>query len=84
MNNILRRGATYGFFIGLAIAILFVKYKEVVSLGEGVIETSYKPVFDYIIMVLRISIVSSILGLTFGWYLYKNSGSKEDDMEGGS
>ncbi|WP_018393251.1 hypothetical protein [Bacillus sp. 37MA] len=70
MENLLRKSVVYSFFIGIGIAILAVNYKEVINLGEGVTQTSYLPVAEYIITVLRCGVVASILGLIWGLLLY--------------
>lgn len=72
MEHLLRKSAIYGFFIGIGLAIFFVNYKEVTNLGNGLTETSYLPVIEYIVNVLRFGFLSSLLGLLTGWYLYKN------------
>jgi hypothetical protein len=53
------------------VAIFLVNYKEVNNLGDGVTETSYLPVVDYIVTVLRFGIISSLLGLLYGWLIFK-------------
>ena len=71
MENLLRKSALYGFFIGLGLAIFLVNYKEVTNLGDGVTETSYRPVVEYIVNVLRFGVISSLLGLLTGLFIYK-------------
>ena len=60
----------------MGLAIFLVDYKEVTNLGDGVTETSYLPVVDYIVKVLRFSVISSLLGLLSGWFIYKGKGDK--------
>lgn len=71
VEKLIRKSAIYGFFIGIGIAILFVKYKVVNNLGVGVTETSYVPVVDYIVTVLRFGVVASFLGSLCVWSIYK-------------
>lgn len=70
MEKNIRIYGIYGFFIGLG--ILFVKYKTVEHIDGGSI-TSYKPLVDFIIPVLRIGVFGFFLGLFSGWYIYKKS-----------
>ncbi|MER1999549.1 MAG: hypothetical protein ABS882_07225 [Lysinibacillus sp.] len=72
MEKILRKSAIYGFFIGIGLGIFLVNYKEVTNLGDGITETTYLPIVDYIVNVLRFGVISALLGLLAGWYLYKN------------
>lgn len=70
MERGLKKSSLYGLLFGLAVSILFVKYKDVQEISEGVYETTYKPVFDYIITILRIGIIGMFLGLFIGWKDY--------------
>ena len=63
MENILRKSAFYGFLLGLGYAILFTRYKEVTELGEGVSQTTYLPVMDYIITILRYGVWGAVVAL---------------------
>lgn len=73
MEKFIRIYAIYGFFIGLGLGILFVKYRSVEHIDAGVSETSYVPLVDFIIPVLRIGVIGSFLGLFLGYYLYKKN-----------
>jgi len=71
MESLLRKSGFYGLIFGLAISILFVNYKDVSPIDGGQI-TTYKPVFDYIITILRIGIIGMFLGLFIGWKSYES------------
>ena len=62
MEKYIRKFAIYGFFVGLSLAIFFVKYKEVTKLDPHTTMTSYVPVFDYVVTVLRVSVAGAIIG----------------------
>ncbi|MGN7410505.1 hypothetical protein [Sporosarcina sp. SAFN-010] len=46
MERGLKKSSLYGLLFGLTVSILFVNYKDVQEISEGVYETTYKPVFD--------------------------------------
>ncbi len=69
MEKYIRNFAIYGFFIGLGLAILFVKYKEVIKLDPDTTMTSYVSVFDYVVNVLRSSVVGAIIGGVLGVFI---------------
>ncbi|MFC4323169.1 hypothetical protein [Litchfieldia salsa] len=71
MESRLRKSSIYGFLIGLAVSILFVDYKEVTQVGNGVTQTTYKPVIEYIVLILRFGIIGMFLGLFIGWKGYE-------------
>lgn len=71
MENRLRKSSLYGFLFGLAVSILFVSYKDIVEVSNGVYQTTYEPVFDYIITILRLGIIGMFLGLFIGWKDYE-------------
>ena len=62
MEIYLRKGAIYGFFLGIGLAILFVKYT--ITLEE------------YLISVCRIGVIISFLGVLYGWLLFKSASKK--------
>lgn len=70
MEKVLIKSGIYGLLLGLAISILFVNYK-VITPFDGGYTTEYKPVFDYIISIIRIGIVGMFLGLFIGWKSYE-------------
>lgn len=67
----LRKSSIYGLLFGLAISILFVNYKDVTQVGNGVYQTAYKPVIEYIVPILRFGIIGMFLGLFIGWKSYE-------------
>lgn len=67
MEKALQKVAIYGLLMGLALAILFVDYKEVQQLGEGGTFTSYKNPFEYIVSILRFGVIGMFVGLFIGW-----------------
>jgi len=69
MENLLRKSAIYGFFIGIGLAILFVKHK-VVENFDGGYSTYEVPIMDYVITVLKCGVVASIIGLLSGLILF--------------
>jgi len=71
MEIILRNSSIYGFLFGLALSILFIDYKEVTNLGDGGYVTTYKPVIEYIVSILRSAIIGMFLGLFIGWTGYE-------------
>jgi hypothetical protein len=73
MENILRKSAFYGFLLGLGYAILFTKYKEVTDLGEGVSQTTYFPVMDYVVTILRYGVWGAVVALLGAWFIGKRT-----------
>ncbi|WP_269053420.1 hypothetical protein [Sporosarcina sp. G11-34] len=71
MENKLQKSGLYGLLFGLAVSILFVSYKDVQDLGNGSYETSYKPIYDYVVLILRIGIIGMFVGLFIGWKDYE-------------
>ncbi|MBM7095078.1 hypothetical protein JSY36_04835 [Bacillus sp. H-16] len=72
MERLIVKSALYGFFLTLAMAILFVDYR--VAEGPSV---TYVPVYDYVMTVLRYSIVGSFIGAVVGWRVYRMRVKKE-------
>ncbi|MBS4174748.1 hypothetical protein [Bacillus sp. FJAT-49736] len=70
MKKFLIEGAIYGFLIGLAIGLLFVKYKTI-TFDSGIYTTSYKPISEYIIILLRCGVIVSILGCLSGFVFFQ-------------
>lgn len=71
MESRLRKSSIYGLLFGLAISILFVNYKDVTQVSDGVYQTTYKPVIEYIVSILRYGIIGMFLGLFIGWKGYE-------------
>ncbi|WP_026691080.1 hypothetical protein [Alteribacter aurantiacus] len=72
MERTIVKSAVYGFFLTLALAILFVDYRVV----EGPTMT-YVPVYDYVIGILRYSIIGSLIGAVVGWRVWRMGVKKE-------
>lgn len=71
MESRLRKSSIYGLLLALAISILFVDYKDVTEVDDGVYQTTYKPVIEYIVSILRYGIIGMFLGLFIGWKGYE-------------
>ncbi|WP_194709666.1 hypothetical protein [Radiobacillus deserti] len=71
MEKRLRKTGLYGLLFGLAIAILFVDYKDVIPTSNGGQITTYRSVFEYIVSILRFGVTGSFIGLFIGWQYYK-------------
>ena len=70
MEKSIKKWAIYGFLISLALAVLFVKYK-VNTPFDGGYSTVYVPVYDYIVSILRYSVLGAIVGVFVGWIIGK-------------
>lgn len=70
MKKFLIEGAIYGFFTGLSLGIIFVNYKTI-TFEPGGYTTSYKPIAEYIIILLRCGVIGSILGCLSGLIFFK-------------
>lgn len=67
MESRLRKSGVYGLLFGLAISILFVDYKDVTPISHGGSVTTYKPILEYIVSILRFGIIGMFIGLFIGW-----------------
>ena len=76
VEKTLIKWAFYGFLFGMAASILLVNYKEIDYFSGGY-TTEYKPVFDYIISILRFSIIGLFLGLFVGWKISERKSDKQ-------
>ena len=81
MENILRKSAFYGFLLGLGYAILFTKYKEVTELGEGVSQTTYLPVMDYVVPILKYGVWGAVVALLGAWFIGKRTIVNEEAVK---
>ncbi len=70
MEQSIKKWAIYGFFISLALAILFVDYK-VITPFDGGYTTQYVPVYDYIVSIIRYSVLGAFAGIFIGWRFAK-------------
>lgn len=64
----------------MAVSILLVDYKESVGSGNGYI-TTYKPLTDYVVSILRYSIIGSFLGLFAGWGKCEGKKDEQEKQE---
>ena len=71
MEGRLRKSGFYGFLLGLALSIMFVDYKDVTQVGNDSYVTTYKPLIEYIVSILRFSIIGMFLGIFIGWKGYE-------------
>jgi len=79
MESRLIKSSIYGLLCGLAISILFVNYKDVTQVGNGVYQTTYKPVIEYIVSILRFGIIGMFLGLFIGWKVYERKQKSQQE-----
>ncbi|WP_208590831.1 hypothetical protein [Gracilibacillus suaedae] len=79
MERKLRKSSIYGLLLGLAISILFVNYKDVTEVNNGVYQTTYKPVIEYIVSILRFGIIGMFFGLFIGWNYYESKQKTEKE-----
>ena len=70
MEGRLRKAGIYGLLLGLALSIMFVDYKDVTQVNGSYV-TTYKPLIEYIMTILRISIIGMFLGILIGWKGYE-------------
>lgn len=77
MEKAIRKTGIYGLVFGLAIAILLVDYKDVSRLGHNGTVTTYTPIFEYIVSILRFGIIGMFVGLLFGWKSYERKNKSE-------
>lgn len=70
MEGRLRKAGIYGLLLGLALSIMFVDYKDVTQVNSSYV-TTYKPLIEYIVTILRISIIGMFLGIFIGWKGYE-------------
>jgi len=79
MESRLIKSSIYGLLFGLAFSILFVNYKDVTQVGNGVYQTTYKPVIEYIVSILRFGIIGMFLGLFIGWKVYERKQKSQQE-----
>ena len=71
MEKALRKSGLYGLVFGLAVSILFVNYKDIQEVGNDGRLITYKPLFDYILTILRFGFIGMFLGLFICWKNYE-------------
>ncbi|MFS8602406.1 hypothetical protein LRO89_07335 [Priestia megaterium] len=67
----IEKGFFYGLILGGSMGFFVIPYKEVESVGDGAIETTYLNLDDFIIHLIRFSIVIAVLGAIIGFFLYR-------------
>ncbi|WDW10579.1 hypothetical protein [Priestia aryabhattai] len=71
MLKFIEKGFFYGLILGGSMGFFVIPYKEVESVGDGAIETTYLNLDDFIIPLIRFSIVIAVLGAIIGFFLYR-------------
>ncbi|MEK4759842.1 hypothetical protein MHH85_06230 [Viridibacillus sp. FSL E2-0187] len=71
MEKSIQKWSVYGFFISLGLSVLFVDYKVNFHFDGGY-TTEYVPVYDYIVTILRYSVIGALVGMFVGWALTNN------------
>lgn len=67
MEKYILKGAMYGLLLALGGAILFVDYAIIYDF-EGGYSKEYLPVYDYVVKILRTSVVGSLIGAFLGGF----------------
>ncbi|MDL4839880.1 hypothetical protein [Aquibacillus rhizosphaerae] len=65
----------------LAIAILFVDYKDVARISNSGYVTTYTPIYENIVSILRIGIMGMFIGLFIGWKNYRKKNNKTEQKK---
>lgn len=71
MLKFIEKGFSYGLILGVSLGVLIVPYKEVVSVDDSTTETTYLDLIDFIIPLIRFSVVIALLGAAIGFFLYR-------------
>ncbi|MFC0187431.1 hypothetical protein ACFFJY_03980 [Fictibacillus aquaticus] len=71
MEKTILKWIMYSFFLSLALSVLFVDYKIITPIDVESYTTEYVPLSDYIISLIRYSILGAFAGGIAGWRLYK-------------
>ena len=70
MEKSIQKWSLYGFLLTFALSVLFVDYK-IISHFDGGYTTEYVPVYDYIVSLMRYSVLGAFVGIFIGWGLGK-------------
>ncbi|WP_035179926.1 hypothetical protein [Alkalihalobacterium bogoriense] len=65
MEKNMQKGSIYGFFLFFAFSVLFVDYKIVTPFDSGY-TTEYIYVYDYIVSIIRYSVIGAFVGMFVG------------------
>ncbi|MFB6468893.1 hypothetical protein ACE38V_19245 [Cytobacillus sp. Hz8] len=79
MESRLIKAGIYGLLFGLAISILFVDYKEVTQVSNSEYVTTYKPIIEYIVSILRFGIIGMFFGIFIGWKGYEKKHKSQQE-----
>ncbi|MCM3095577.1 hypothetical protein [Priestia megaterium] len=71
MLRFIEKGFLYGLILGGTLGFFVIPYKEVQSVGDAVTETTYLKLIDFIIHLIRFSVVIAVLGAGIGFFLYR-------------
>ncbi|MDP9580314.1 hypothetical protein [Priestia megaterium] len=71
MVTFIEKGFLYGFILGLSLGFFIVPYKEVSPMGEGVTETTYLNLVDFIIPLMRVGVITAVIGGLVGFFFYR-------------
>ncbi|KWU67607.1 hypothetical protein [Priestia megaterium] len=71
MLKFIEKGFFYGLILGVSLSFFVIPYKEVQSMGDGVTETTYLNLTDFIIHLIRFSVVIAVLGAVIGFFVYR-------------
>ena len=71
MLKFIEKGFFYGLILGVSLSFFVIPYKEVQSMGDGVTETTYLNLTDFIIHLIRFSVVIAVVGAVIGFFLYR-------------
>lgn len=68
MEKTIQKWAIYGFLISLGLSFLFVDYQVIYNYNGGY-SSEYVPVYDYIVAIIRYSVVGAFVGVFMGWII---------------
>ncbi len=71
MLKFIEKGFFYGLILEVSLSFFVIPYKEVQSMGDGVTETTYLNLTDFIIHLIRFSVVIAVLGAVIGFFVYR-------------
>ncbi|MGG0484669.1 hypothetical protein ABEY65_14845 [Priestia aryabhattai] len=71
MLKFIEKGFFYGLILGGSMVFFVIPYKEVESVGDGATETTYLNLIDFIIHLIRFSVVMAVLGAVISFFLYR-------------
>jgi hypothetical protein len=69
LEKSIKKWTIYGFLISLALAILFVDYKVTYDVSDTSYTTAYVPVYDYMVSIMRYSVMGAFEGIFVGVFV---------------